>query len=299
MSELISFEHFVEVDDGVRLHVRERRLRDRRGPARALLAIPATLATNLLYDARVEGDLDGSYNVLDRAARAGFVAFAVSYEGYGASTRPADGAEVTFERSLAQLARVVTWVRQRVDVPAIDLLGTSVGSSLAMALGGEGAPVAAGQIGHVILTATVYRRFSDLVSTQAFTPAFEQHLRSLPRGTVTTEAPFYGLVTSEVAEPVRHWVAATLPGMYSTGPTLAAFHLPSFDAKAGRAPALVFWGARDPVTTAADLDQLVAEYGGPIRRVVIPEGGHSPFLEPHRDQFWDEALAFLADGRAA
>lgn len=294
-SDVTSSEHFVPVGDGARLHVIERRPSVARGPARALLMIPATLTTNALYDARVDGD--PSYNVLDRAARAGFCAFSVSYEGYGTSTPAADGADVTFERSLEQMGRVVEWVRSRLDVASVDVLGTSVGSSLAMALGGVGSPVDPRHIGHVVLTATVYRRFSELVTTQAFTPEFEAHLRGLPHGVVETEAPFYALVTSEVEEPVRRWVEQTLPDRYATGPTLAAFDLPTFDATGGRAPALLVWGSRDPVTTRADMDQLVQEYGGAMRLLVIPDGGHSPFLEPRRDLFWSEVLAFLEEPR--
>lgn len=77
MTDLICAEHFVDVGDGVTLHVVERRLREDRGPARAILMIPPTLATSALYDVRIEGD--ASTSALDRAARAGFVAFAVSY----------------------------------------------------------------------------------------------------------------------------------------------------------------------------------------------------------------------------
>src|SRR5690606_19575562 len=114
-------EHFVNVGQGVRLHVRER-FSGRsvlRVPRRALLMIPPTLATNEIFDARVDGDL--GYNALHRAAERGYFAFAVSYEGYGESTTPADGKTVTGERSLAQMRKVLQWVRSERAVPRVDL----------------------------------------------------------------------------------------------------------------------------------------------------------------------------------
>lgn len=291
-----SREHFVDVGDGVRLHVIERYSGQSlvRFPRRAMLMLPATLTTNELYDAQIEGD--SSYSVMDRLAEAGFFAFSVSYEGYGQSTHPADGSTVTYERMLDQTAELIEWIRRRRGVPRVDLLGTSVGSDLAMAFAGLESPIPLHHVNRVVLTATVYRNFSDFVKENAFTPEFEAFLRSIPDGYVQTIAPFYDLVISEVQEPARSWAYATFPGVYATGPTLEAFDLPVLDASLARAPALVFWGTNDPVTPRSDVDDLLDEYGGPIRLVEIPGGGHGPYLEPGRETFFEETLAFLDEG---
>lgn len=295
IESLVSREHVVDVGAGVQLHVIERcsAACGSRGPRRAILMIPATLTTNVLYDAQIGGD--PSFNVLDRTAREGYAAFSVSYEGYGKSSRPADGGQVTYQRSLEQMGKIVEWIRAITDTAQVDVLGTSVGSDLAIGLGAVDSPIDPDHVGRIVLTATVYRAFSERVSREAFTPAFEAHLRGLPGGIVQTEAAFYDLVLSEVAEPARAWAAATFPDRYATGPTLAAFALPVVQAPLARAPALLFWGTRDPVTALTDVDDLVAEYGGPIRLVKLDGGGHSPFLEPQRDLFWSETLRFLGE----
>ena len=293
---IFSAEHSVDVGGGVRLHVLERWSGRSltRFPHRAMLMIPATLTTNALYDAQIEGD--GSYNTLDRMAREGWFAYSVSYEGYGESTLPADGSTVTYERSLVQMAEVVEWIRHRRHVARVDLLGTSVGSDLAIGLGGVESPTDPAHVGRIVLTATVYRSFSDFVRENAFTPEFEAFLRSLPGGYVETIAPFYDLVITEVEEPARSWAYATFPDVYATGPTLEAFDLPVVDAAHGRAPALLFWGNADPVTPRSDIDDLLDEYGGPIRLVEMDGGGHSSFLEPERETFYRETLGFLRAG---
>jgi pimeloyl-ACP methyl ester carboxylesterase len=296
---VITREHRVDVGEGVRLHVVERRMSDER-PRRAMLLIPATLVTHALYDAVIDGD--ASYSAMDRVSRAGYAAFTVDYEGYGKSTAPADGATVTFARCLHHMGRVVEWIRATTDLPRVDLLGTSVGSDIAVVLGSEGSPIEPSAVGRVILTAMTYRRFSELVEREAFSPQFESVLRGMPEGVLETQAPFYDLVTSEVDEPVRRWAHATFPGRYATGPTLAAFSLPLIDGAAARAPALLAWGARDPVTPRADALALLEDYAAPIELLELAEGGHSPFLEPHRETFWSAALSFLdrgyEDGRA-
>lgn len=290
-----SREHFVDVGDGVQLHVLER-FSGRallRHPRRAVLMIPATLTNNDLYDAQVAGD--PSYNALDTFAAEGWFAYSVSYEGYGQSTHPDDGATVTIERSLPQMNEVLEWIRRRRFVRDVDILGTSVGSDLAIALGGLQNGRDRHHVGHIVLTATVYLAFSELVQTVAFTPEFEAFLLSIPDGYVETFPPFYDLVISEVDPDARAWAYATLPGIYATGPTLEAFDLPATDATSGRAPALTFWGTNDPVTTRDDVYALQADYGGDMRVVEIAGGGHGPYIEPGRHVFWEETFGFLTE----
>lgn len=285
-------EHSVEVGEDVTLHVVELRPRDERPEPRALVMIPATLVTNVLFDAETEGE--PGLSALERAADAGFHAYALSYQGYGKSSPSADGAAVTFDRCVAHVGRVVEWARKRTGVERVDLLGVSVGSDVAIALGGAASPIDQTHVGKLVLTAMVYRRFSQFVLDNAFTPALQAHLSSLPNGQMETAPEFYDLVLTKVAPPVRQWAARYLPGTYATGPTLAAFDLPMVNAGDGRAPALVFWGDRDPVTTKDDTDDLVREYGASIELEVISGGGHSPFLEPCRDEFWRRTFAFLS-----
>ncbi|MBZ0121900.1 MAG: alpha/beta hydrolase [Sandaracinaceae bacterium] len=290
---VFSREHLIDVGDGVQLHVLERFTGRSllRHPRRAMLMIPATLTNNDLYDARVNDD--PSYNALETMAREGFFAYSVNYEGYGLSTHPEDGKSVTFERSLEQMARVIRWIRHRRFVSKVDVLGTSVGSDLAIALGGLQNPDNHRHVGHIVLTAVVYRAFTPFVQETVFTPEFEAFLRSIPGGYLQTSPEFYAPVMTAMDPDAQAWLQATAPDVYALGPTLEAFDLPATDGSLGRAPALLFYGTADPVTARDDVYGLQAEYGGTLEIVELEGGAHSSFLEPVRHQFWDETLSFL------
>ena len=289
------FEHQVDVGDGVRLHVLER-FSGRaavRFPRRAMLMIPPTLATNEVYDADVSGDV--TYNSLHQLASRGFFGFALSYEGYGESTRPADGTIVTAERSLQQAGEVVEWIRAKRGVPRVDLFGMSVGAGIASALGGTESPIERQHINRLVITTQVYASFTEELHA-LFTPEFQAFLESLPNGYLETTPDFYIPVVSELEPEALAWFFEAIPGSYAVGPTLEAFDLPVFQANEGRAPMLQFYGLRDPVAPLQDAQQFQMEYGGAHQLVVYEQAGHSPALEPVRHDLWDEAEQFLNKG---
>ena len=91
-----------------------------------------TLVTNDQYNSDVTED--GSYNALYRCAQEGFFAVSATYEGYGLSSHPEDGSSVTADRLLLEMGELVEWIRWRRWVRRVDLLGSSLGSTLAVAL---------------------------------------------------------------------------------------------------------------------------------------------------------------------
>lgn len=296
---VFSLEHQVPVRSGVSLHVVEKFSSASLAthPRRAIIMLTGTLVTNQQYDTSVPGD--ASYNALARAAQEGYFAFSPSYEGYGESSLPADGSIVTAERLLQELGVLVEWVRHTHGVSEVDLLGTSLGSSLAVALGGIQSPINRKHVGRLVLTSNVYKEVTPLFQSVFFTPELFQFLSTAPNGYVQTVPEAYGLILSNLAPDASAWAAATFPGVYATGPTLQGFDLPIFEAKNGRAPALQVWGDQDPITPLSDVARFQTEYGGPVELSVIAGGGHALTLEPVREAFWQEALAFLDDGRPA
>lgn len=292
-TRLYAEEHFLPTSSGAVLHVLER-YSDRSlrpGRPRAILLLPGTLVTAEQYDAQIPED--GSYNALDRLAASGFFAYAVTYEGYGLSSNPADGRTVTAERLLGEMGEVVTWVRARSNARRVDLMGCSLGSSLAVALGGAQSPVPRGFIGRLILTSNVYRSVTPLMEALLLSPETQAALASAPGGYIQTVPDMYGIMLASATPEAVAWVSTTFPGIYAVGPTLEGFDLPVFDAASGRAPALQFWGDHDLVTPWGDVEQFQTEYGGPVAVVVLAGGGHAPFLEPVREAFWASALRFL------
>ena len=43
------------------------------------------------------------------------------------------------------------------------------------------------------------------------------------------------------------------------------------------------------------MDQFQSDYGGDSEVVTLLGGGHAPYYEAVREDFWDEFFAFLAD----
>jgi pimeloyl-ACP methyl ester carboxylesterase len=287
--------HYVKVEEGVRLHVIEKfSLRSTlRWPRRAVSMITPTLVTNEVFDAHIADD--PSYNALETVARHGYFAFATSFEGYGESTQPADGKTVTGPRSLEQAGKIVEWIRKRRQVNKVDLLGGSLGSGIAVALGGVASPIDPDHVGRIVLTSFVYKSFAPPAAA-VFTPELGQFLASLPGGYVDTDTSFYFPVVLAATPEAQAWAFATYPGHYAVGPTLEAFDLPFFEAADGRAPALQFYGDQDVITALDDVELFHEEYGGPIELVVQQGAAHAPFLEPGRHEFWDATLAFYDEG---
>lgn len=290
-------EHHVNVGQGVKLHVLAKHSVRALAtyPRRAILMLPPTLATNAMYDAAVPGD--GSFNALERAAREGYFAYSLSYEGYGQSTHPANGSTVTAERMLQQAGQVVEWIRQNSLADKVDVFGMSIGSSIAAALGGTQSPIQRSHVGKVVLTSNVYKSVTPFFEQVFFTPEFRAFLESAPNGYIMTEPAAYAPLMSEVVPSAFAWASVKLSGVYATGPTLEGFDLPVFDATRGRAPALQFWGDADPVTPLSDVAAMQADYGGSIRLHVIPNGAHTLHLEAGREELWRETFKFLNEGR--
>lgn len=286
---VFSLEHDVRVAPGVHLHVLEKftarsLLRPER---RALLMLTGTLVTNAQYDAPTP------YNSLERAARAGYFGFSASYEGYGESSIPANGAVVTAERLLPEMGQVVEWIRRHRLVRRVDLLAASLGSSLAVELGGTHSPINRRHVGKIVLTANVYKGVTPLFQSVFFTPEFRAFLEGAPNGYVQTPPEAYGLIVLQAEPAAQAYAFSAFPGVYSTGPTLEGFELPVFPAEHGRAPMLQFWGDQDPITPLSDVQQFQSEYGGPACLSTLPGGGHAPNFEPVKETFWSQTFAFL------
>jgi pimeloyl-ACP methyl ester carboxylesterase len=297
--QVFTFEHMIELDDGAVLRLTEKfsTASVLRFPRRALLMMPGTLVSGDMYDIEA-GDDPGSLNALERAAREGFYAYAVTYEGYPGSSQPADGSTVTPERALGHMGEVVQWIRHSRKVPRVDLLGTSFGSSLATALGGTMSPINRRHIGRLVLQALVYKEVTPLFQDVFFSPEVQAALENAPNGYIMTMPEMYGLILFGADQDAANWGFANFPDVYATGPTLAGFDLPVFEAVHGRAPALQFWGTLDLITPIEDAETFQTEYGGHAQLSVLDGAGHAPYIatDEVREDFWAESFDYLDYG---
>ncbi len=297
--DVVTVEHDVHVANGATLHVIEKFSAEtfeshHHHHGRAVLMLPATLVTNIIWNAQVPGALE-DYNALDRAARAGFHAYTFDWEGYGQSSQPANGFDVDAERMLSEAGSLVEWIRKRDKVKHVDLIGSSLGSAEAVALGGKGSPINRHHVGKIVLTAHTYKAATPFAYATLFSPDTLAFLSSAPNGYIDTPPFVYGVIVAFATPEAQDYCFTNCPGHYAVGPTLEGFDLPAFDAHLGRAPMLQFWGDNDLITPIEDVNQFQSEYGGPKKLVVLPGGGHVPHWETVREQFWNETFAFLED----
>lgn len=297
--DIITNDLFVTVSNGATLHVVEKYTAGAHhgGRRRAILMLPATLVTNAMWNAQVPGRPE--FNGLERAARAGYVSYTLDYEGYGSSSKPADGKTVTFERMVDEVGDLVRWIRKRDQVSKVDLIGSSIGSTIAVALGSTQSPVPRQWIGGVVVTSNIYKTVSPMLAAMMLNPAMQAFFLSAPGGYVDTAPDTYTGVlyaaNTATDSAAYNWALQTFPGHYAVGPTLEGFDLPIVKAKLGRAPMLQFWGDGDMMTPLSDAHQFQAEYGGSHSLIILQGGGHTLQLEPVRDQFWASTFAFLDD----
>jgi pimeloyl-ACP methyl ester carboxylesterase len=275
----------VGVEETPRVELRYRAPVVPRSPRRALLMITGALASAAAYDAPVDG-----YNCLDRAAAAGYDAFAMSFEGTGASSYPDDGTTVDPTRLLSDAAGALESVRDATGVGSVDLLGSSVGSLIAMQLGSKGSPVPVSHVGGLILTGVVY----GSAPSDAMPPlTWAVNGGCWMPGYVASSAADYAPLLATAPHRLAAWAECALPATYALGPLLVEGELATFDASLAQAPALQIWGDADPITTADDVSLFQSSYGGPIALHVMPGGGHVPYYDVGADDAWAAAFEFL------
>jgi len=294
---VITRDYEVETDNGASIHVIEKFTPASvfQFPRRGVLMLPGTIVTGEIWNTTIDGD--ASYNALERAAREGYYAYALTYEGYPGSSQPASGLDVTADRSLEQAGDVVEWIRSKRFIPKVDLFGASLGSSLATALGGTQSPINRHHINRLVLTAHVYKEVTPEFAETFFSPEVLALFLNAPNGYVQTVAPMYGAIVALATPEAQAEAFAQWPDVYAVGPTLEGFVLPVFDGIYGRAPVLQVWGTNDPITPLSDVTTFQSEYGGTVEILQIPGGGHAPQFEPQRDLFFDESFGFLDEGR--
>jgi len=259
---------------------------------RGVFMLTGTLVNADQYDAVLD-DGDTEFSVLERVASHGYIGAAASYEGYDDSSHPTNGADVTASRLLPEVGAAVELFRLLHGIDHVDLLGASLGANLAEELGGVASPIDRHHIGRIVVTSHVYKEVTPLFQQAFFSPEVQELFLTAPNGYVQTAPPFYALILLQAEADAAAWANATFPGTYATGPTLEGFHIPTFQASDGRAPLLQFWGDQDPITPRSDVDTFQAEYGGPSELAVLPGGGHAPYYEPVREQFWGRFFSFL------
>ncbi len=291
LDRVYHLDHYVRVGHGRRVHVTEAfTLRSWLSwPHRASLVLPGYPGNADFYNLDVDG-----YRFQDTLAGEGHFAFVAEYEGTGQSTYPENGLDLTHDRAVETMRKIVAFIRLARLVPKVDLIGASNGGAIATELCADSRAVRS-----CILSSMLYTEGTPFFYAVFQDPALLGFFASQPNGYVDVTPDLFFNILARTNPEVTAAILATQPGIYAVQPFLEFADIPYFDPTRAKVPGLIIQGTEDNVATQADADLLAAAYGsvgGGTATVVRIEGaGHIPNIEPApiNDQFTAAVLDFL------
>ena len=194
------------------------------------------------------------------AARTGFGVFAYSRQGYGASSACALPRPITYMHDEGR--EVLPRVLDAIGFERGALLGHSDGASIAIVHAGSH-PEDARVEALILLAPHVFAEPISIASIEAAKRAYETtdlRARLERHHGANVDCAFWG------------WNGAWLD------PGFATWNLEEFLAPI-RQRVLVIQGEGDQYGTAAQVEAIAAQVGGPVRRVMLADCGHAPFKE--------------------
>ena len=317
----------LEVDDfrvpakvaGIELFVRNKRpagMQTFRADRTVLFVHGATFPSESTFDLSLDG-----LSWMDFIARAGYDVYLVDVRGYGGSTRPAAGFELsgrggpiaTLAEAVDDVDAAVDFIRRRRNVERIHLVGWSWGTAIM----GRYAATHGEKVDRLVLYAPLWQRRAEPLSTRGVD--LKTPYRLVNVGAVKSR--WLAGVAQERQEHLiprgwfETWVTATLAtdpwGSKQTPPVIRAPNgvfadlqtagewVPPYDPAAIKASTLLIkaeWDADTPSYMAQTLFPLLVN--APQKQYVeIGEGTHSVMLERNRMQLFRTVQGFL-DGPA-
>jgi pimeloyl-ACP methyl ester carboxylesterase len=196
-------------------------------------------------------------------------AFTYSRRGHGASGPLSRrlGPDFMHEHARTTLPRVL----EEVGADDVVLIGHSDGASIALILAGDGYPIS----GLVLIAPHVFVEPETIAGIEAAVGDFETGDlgERLARYHDDPEATFRAWSGIWLDPLFRSWtIVDSLPGVAT--------------------PTLVIQAIDDEYGTMAQIDAVEEGIPGPVQRLILPDGGHSPHLA-HREQVIDAIAEFV------
>ena len=239
------------------------------------------------FDLQVPGE---DLSLMDGLGALGYATYALDQRGYGATPRDETG-WLTPDQAVADLARVLAWVRAREGGRPVHLLGWSYGSMVSQLLAQRHPEL----VDRMVLFGYPYRPGSAPTAEDVPTgppprrPTTAEAAASdfITPGSISDAAVAAYVAQALAADPVR----ADWTGLHQWG---------ALDPATVTVPTLVLHGEHDPLAPEESQATLFRGLGTRDKAwVVIPGGDHAAFLESPRPYFLAVVDAFLSKGRGA
>jgi pimeloyl-ACP methyl ester carboxylesterase len=195
----------------------------------------------------------------DLARSTGWRAVAFSRSGHGWSGPDSQPPGVEFMH--VQARETLPRVLEEIEADEVILVGHSDGASISLVLAGDGYPIS----GLVLIAPHVFVEAETIAGIESAVDQFANGDLADRLGRYHREpAATFGAWSGIWLDPAfRGWsIADSLPGV--------------------TCPVLVIQAVDDEYGTMAQVDTIERGVSGPVQRLILPDGGHSPHLA-HRD----------------
>jgi pimeloyl-ACP methyl ester carboxylesterase len=206
----------------------------------------------------------------DLARSTGQTAIAYSRSGHGWSSPNSRPPSVDFMHVHAR--ETLPRVLEEIGAHDVILVGHSDGASISLILAGDGYPIS----GLVLIAPHVFVEAETIAGIESAVDQFEngdmaERLGRYHRDPAATFEAWSGIWLDPA---FRAWsIVDSLPGV--------------------TCPALVIQALDDEYGTMAQVETIERSVSGPVRRLILPDGGHSPHLA-HRDDVIRAITDFVA-----
>jgi pimeloyl-ACP methyl ester carboxylesterase len=283
------YDHYVPVEPGVQIHVKEKIATNVEAQGRPVTAVVLLHSAGIDYRAWDVPVKD--YSLMNVLAAHGFDVFALDRRGFGLSTRPPDGKSIDTDLSSNDTIRVIEYVRSlRHHVDRVSVLGESAGSWEAVMVATKRPDL----IDRVVLNGAFFFGMAQ-PSREIFSQEF---FLGAPNGYAAYVPALFPAFIPSAEQAVLDWLMSYYNGSdtFAVGMFLECWRLPvNHDLENFDKPVLIIDGTRDIFEDKSDILHFMDRISSAKITFVQQDGvGHGPFLEKDYKEFQRLAIEFLS-----
>lgn len=280
---IISKDHYVDVDDGVKIYVHERYMTDTDKSNTVLLLHSAGIDLRM-WDCQVD-----DMSTINYLVNQGLRVIAVDYRGFGKSTKLMNGNTITIAQAADDVAKVIKYFQKTTGLKKVKIYGTSVGAIVSARLASEYPEL----VDRIAMTGGFYFDMKD--DAKRMFP--EQFFLNKKDGYINYDPELMAEFMPSAKKEVVDWYQKTYPKeeKFPGGLFVNFWHLPAVDKPENiLAPVLLVNGAKDIYATRDDSMKFLSSIGSKDITYVEQGGiGHAPMIEKGYQDFRKILISFL------